>query len=110
MTTVRSRPKVFREPVQEIQEIQEKRITKIEAFYNVSVWFKIPEGITLLTAKESEECNYDKPFSWWVRWDQLSYIDADGKTVSLGYGEECSDDRKHPEKYEEHDSDEEEEE
>lgn len=99
---MRSRPKVF-------QEIQEKRITKIEAFYNVAVWFKIPKGITLLTEKESEGCNYEKPGAWWTRWGQLSYIDADGKTVSLGYGDECSDDRKHPEKYEEHDSEDEDE-
>ena len=103
--SLRKRPTVCKES---FQEVQEKRITKIEAFYDVAVWFKIPEGINLLTAKESEKCGYEKPGAWWVRWDKLSYIDADGKEVSLGYGDECSDDRKHPVKYEEHDSEDEE--
>ena len=96
---------VFQEmqSTQEIQEIQdsdeeEYRIIEVCATTTRDITFKIPEGLNLLSAEESEECKRKKPFSWWIRRDKLFYLNADGKVKRLEYSEECT--NKEPDDFE----------
>ena len=101
----RRRPQVFQEPVQE--PVQKESIGQITAYYSSCTIFPIPKEIKLLSEQESEDCKYEKPGAWWVKYGTLTFINADGEKEYI-YGNDCED-RKHPESYhcEPYDSDEE---
>lgn len=53
----------------------------LEVSYNVYCTFTLPEGVHLLKPTENNKAKYVKevvPFSWWIKWETLHYIDADG--------------------------------
>jgi hypothetical protein len=81
-----------------VQPIKEERIGRITAYYSSCTLFSIPKGINLLSEQESEDCNYEKPFSWWVKYATLTFINADGEKEYI-YGDDCCD-NKHPESLE----------
>ena len=49
----------------------------IEAYFTGIAQFAIPKYIKLLSVKDNDP-DSNKPFSWYVRWSNLYYIDKDG--------------------------------
>jgi len=80
----RTRPKAFQEP----------KIKSIRAVSTSCVTFCIPEDVILLSEEESKASKYEAPFSWYVRYCVLHYIDANGKEQEI-----WSDDIYHNDKY-----------
>lgn len=58
----------------------------LEVDFTVYCLFKIPEGIHLLNPNDNTKAIDSKqivPFSWWIKWRTLHYIDADGKECEI---------------------------
>lgn len=56
----------------------------IRANYAMDSTWELPVGLKLLTEEEMEKLEDKKvPFSWWIRWNELHYYDADMKVVTL---------------------------
>lgn len=66
---------------------------KVLAFRSVEIMFKIPKGVKLMTWKESKAAPENTPFSWWIKWDVLHYIDADGNHQIIEEYDQLSDDK-----------------
>ena len=88
----RTRPKVFQEP---------ERIKRVTAVSTSCITFRIPEDVTLLSEEESRKSKYKAPFSWYVRYDTLYYIDADGNEQEIN-SNDIYHDNKNPSSYEIH--------
>ena len=86
--SLRKRPTVFKEPV---QEVQEKRITRVRAYFTSYMAYEIPEGISLLSEEESEKCGYERIGAWWIRHGKLHYINYDGHAETLSHDDEGCD-------------------
>ena len=55
----------------------------IIASYTVSSEWKIPKDIKLLSEEENKKAKGNIPFSWWIKYDTLYYIDEDGEEQEL---------------------------
>ena len=63
----------------------------LEVTYTVYCTFKLPEGVHLLTPSENRKAQEKKetvPFSWWIKWQTLHYIDAEGNECEVE-GDAC---------------------
>lgn len=69
-------------PVEKPVERMKRQV--IRANYAMDSTWELPVGLKLLTEEEMEKLE-DKnvPFSWWIRWNELHYYDADMKVVTL---------------------------
>jgi len=47
----------------------------IIANYNLCSCFRVPKDVPLLS---NEENKFGKPWSWWIKWDTLGYVDDKG--------------------------------
>jgi hypothetical protein len=67
--------------------VEEKKPMKrqvIRANYAFDSTWELPVGLKLLTEQEMEKLeNKEVPFSWWIRWNELHYYDADMKHHTL---------------------------
>jgi hypothetical protein len=69
-------------PVEKPVERMKRQV--IRANYAFDSTWELPVGLKLLTEQEMEKLeNKEVPFSWWIRWNELHYYDADMKVVTL---------------------------
>lgn len=74
-----------------------KRIL-VHAYYEAMDCFAIPKGVKLMTIESIKEYNNNKDYDqetrrclmtslpvgyWYIRWNELIYIDSDGKEVTI---------------------------
>jgi len=59
----------------------------IVAEYSAYREFEIPDDVFLLSAEDNDGAGNDQVGSWWIKWDRLHYVDADGKWQELNGGE-----------------------
>ena len=83
----RTRPKAFQEPIKSITAVSTSCVT-----------FRIPKDVTLLSEEESKASKYEAPFSWYVRYDTLYYIDANGNEQEIN-SDDVYHDNKCPKSY-----------
>ena len=70
----------------------------ILADYHLTSTFRVPKGVPLL---EESENICDKAWSWWIKWDTLHYIDAEGDEHTIdAYHSASHSDFKRPDKVE----------
>ena len=83
----------------------------IRAVYNIQSEWKIPAKLNLLSEEENNKKeNYGKQGSWWIKWDNLFYIDENGETEELSKDTDAcdGDELKRPDEIIDEDDDEEE--
>ncbi len=63
---------------------------QLEVSYAAYAQFELPDGVHLLKPSENRKAHEDErktgkpvPFSWWIKWATLYYIDADGKQQEI---------------------------
>lgn len=61
-------------------KVEELLQTEVTVEYHFYSKFKLPIGVRLLCDKENTE---NKPFSWWIKYDILSYYDENMKIVEV---------------------------
>ena len=72
----------MQKPVEKPVERMKRQV--IRANYSMCSTWELPVGLTLLTEEEMEKLqNKEVPFSWWIRWNELHYYDADMKHHTL---------------------------
>lgn len=62
------------------------RMPVLQVSYTNYCTFNLPEGVHLLKPSENNKAKYKKeivPFSWWIKWATLHYIDADGSECEV---------------------------
>jgi hypothetical protein len=79
---------------------------KIMVNYNVYGEFMIPKNIPLLSSDDNVP---GLPFSWYVKWNTLHYLDADGNEMTIEPRYDLSTDFKCPDGVEEDETDDDEE-
>ncbi len=80
----------------------------ITASYISYIAFRIPDSIKLLSVEENDKVKTkDVPFSWYIRWSTLYYLDQDGNEHTIEPDDEPSTNWKHPDRIEEDEEDEE---
>jgi len=56
----------------------------IVAYYNLASSFRVPKDVPLLSSAENDKCGgIETPWSWWIKWDTLHYIDDKGVEHSI---------------------------
>ena len=63
----------------------------------------IPKNLPLLSVEHNEAAKEGVPWSWYIRWGVLHYMDADGKEHQIEGGETCESDYKRPDNVKEED-------
>ena len=75
---------------------------KIVASYTAYSEFKIPKNIPLLSTADNIP---NTPWSWYIKWNTLFYIDGDGNEKEIDKRYEIEPDFKNPDNYESDDTD-----
>ena len=70
------------------------------ATYNAYSTFEIPDDVFLLTVEENAGAENMTVGSWWIKWNTLHYIDANGDEKKID-GSDPDVDAKRPEGVEE---------
>jgi hypothetical protein len=50
----------------------------VTCIYTCRGVFTLPNGVTLLSVEDNRNADETTPFSWWIRYDELHWIDKDG--------------------------------
>ena len=61
-------------PPRKIKIVKPTTHSVVRASYVQDVSFTLPSGVKLLSHEEKEP---DVPFSWWIRWNTLHWLDKD---------------------------------
>jgi hypothetical protein len=71
-------------------------MTTLEVSYTVPVFFDIPEGVVLLPPAVNERAPVGTPFTWWIKYKTLHYIDYNCKEQTVD-GDDAIDFKRHDE-------------
>jgi hypothetical protein len=66
------------------------KMTTLTTTYSISVIFELPEGVVLLPPDINAKAPEGTPFSWYIKWKTLNYIDFAGNVQEVE-GEDATD-------------------
>lgn len=50
----------------------------VKCIFTCRGYFVLPNGVNLLSAEDNKTAVEGTPFSWWIKYDELRWIDKDG--------------------------------